>query len=100
MSCSKGTPYYIGLRPGSNDTAGASVLKSTAVLDEIHYQLRSESGMAGAIWGDTATTTSAGNGVGATGTGMIQSHTVYVTVPEVNYTPGEYEDIVTVAVHY
>ena len=79
---------------------GAGLMKSTGSgTDKVPYQLRSVSA-SGLIWGNTATTTSAGNGVAGTGNGLQQSLTVYASVPSAEYTPGSYSDTVTVYVNY
>ncbi|WP_432727970.1 Csu type fimbrial protein [Variovorax sp. W6] len=99
VTCSKSTPYNIGLLPSNNSTTGAGVMSTAAVTDTIPYQLRSVSAT-GAIWGSTATSTLPGNGVSGTGTGSAQSIPVWATVASVNVTPGAYLDTVTVQVNY
>lgn len=99
--CPSGTAYYIGLAPSNASTTGAGTLTGTGGnADHPPYQLRSTSGAAGTIWGNTATATSVGNGVSGTGTGATQSRTVYVTMPSANYKPDSYSDTVTVHVNY
>jgi spore coat protein U-like protein len=99
--CSKTTPYFIGLAPSNANSAGAGVLSGTGGnTDTVPYQLSSTAGPSGTIWGNTATTSSVGNGVSGTGTGINQTHTVYVTVPSANYTPDTYTDTVTINVNY
>jgi len=101
VNCSKTTPYYIGLAPSNASTTGAGQMSGTgANADKVGYQLRSTAGTSGAVWGNTATTTSVGNGVAGTGTGAAQTHTVYVTAPSANFTPDTYTDVVTVNVNY
>ena len=101
INCPSGTAYYVGLRPSNNNTAGAGVMSGTnGNSATIAYQLRSTSGIGGTVWGDTATSSSVGNGVGSTGTGSAQSRTVYATVPSVNDKPDTYSDTVTVTVNY
>ena len=101
VNCSKTTPYYIGLAPSNASTDGAGEMRGTgANADKVPYQLRSTAGTSGTIWGNTATTSSVGNGVTGTGTGANQTHTVYVTAPSANYTPDNYADTVTVNVNY
>ena len=99
VTCSKSTPYNIGLLPSNNSTSGAGVMSPPTGTDTIPYQLRSVSAT-GAIWGSTATSTSVGNGVSGTGTGSAQSIPVWATVASVNVTPGAYLDTVTVQVNY
>jgi spore coat protein U-like protein len=99
--CSKTTPYFIGLAPSNASTAGAGTLTGTGGnTDTVPYQLSSTAGPTGTVWGNTATAVSVGNGVSGTGTGLNQTHTVYVTVPSANYTPDTYTDTVSVYVNY
>lgn len=103
VTCSKSTPYNIGLQPSSTaatDTSGAGFMSPiVAGPDTIAYQLRSVSAT-GPIWGNTATPTAVGNGVAGTGTGAAQSIPVFATVASANVTPGAYADTVTVQVNY
>jgi spore coat protein U-like protein len=62
--------------------------------------LRSSAGSSGTIWGNTATSSSVGNGVAGTGTGADQTLTVYATASDANYAPDTYSDEVTVTVNY
>lgn len=101
LNCSKGTPYYVGLGPSNGSAAGAGVMTETGgAADTVAYQLRSSAGMAGAVWGNSATASSAGNGVGGAGSGADQNIPVYATVASANSRPGTYADTVTVSVHY
>mgnify|MGYP001170041701 CR=1 FL=1 len=101
VTCPKGTPYYIGLVPSNGSTTGAGTMSGSAGnTDKPAYQLRSTPGSSGTIWGNTATPTSAGNGVAGTGSGGPQTHTVHATMPGANYRPDSYSDTVTVRVHY
>lgn len=101
VTCPTGTPYYVGLQPSNGDMAGAGVLTGTGGnSDQPTYQLRSQIGPDGTIWGNTATATDVGNGVSGTGTGTAQGLPVYVTVPSVNFRPDVYSDTVTVNVNY
>ncbi|WP_420382852.1 spore coat U domain-containing protein [Novosphingobium sp.] len=102
VTCTKTTPYYIGLAPSNAATGGSGVLSGTISgnTDTITYKLSSTAGPSGTVWGNTATSTTVGNGVAGTGTGAAQSLNVYVTVPAMNYTPDSYSDTVTVNVNY
>lgn len=106
VTCSGGTPYYIGLRPSNNNTGGAGVMAAqntppvTGNTDSVPYQLRSTPGMTGTPWGNTATSTTVGNGKSGSGNGTAQSITVYATTPGANFTPDSYADTVTVNVNY
>jgi spore coat protein U-like protein len=107
VTCSKKTPYTIGLTPGNNSTTGAGVMAAQNVApvtgnnDTVAYQLRSTAGLTGTVWGDTNSDgATVGNGVSGTGNGAAQSHTVYATVPTMNVTPDAYKDTVKVTVRY
>lgn len=101
VTCATSTPYYVGLSPSNANTTGAGQMAGTGSnTDKVPYQLRSTSGLSGTVWGNTATSTSVGNGVAGTGNGLGQSFTVYATVPSANYTPDTYTDTVTVNVNY
>ena len=106
VTCTKGTPYYIGLAPSAangGNTAGSGAMASTSGTgntDLVPYQLQQTAGAGGTVWGNTATTSSAGNGVAGTGTGVAQSHTVHAVVPSANYAADTYADTVTVTVNY
>lgn len=102
VSCTKGTPYFIGLKPSDGSAAGLGEMAPLTGEnpDKVPYQLRSTAGASGAIWGNTATTGTVGNGVAGTGTGATQSHTVYATLASANYTADTYKDTVTVTVNY
>ena len=100
VTCSGGTPYYIGLRPSNNSTSGAGLMSGTGGnTDKVPYQLRSVS-TTGNAWGNTATATTVGNGVGGMGTGVVQSIPVFAVAPSADFTPDNYADTVTVIVNY
>jgi spore coat protein U-like protein len=100
VTCSKTTPYNVGLMPSNTSTTGAGVMSAPpGNSDTVAYQLRSVSAT-GPIWGNTATPTSVGNGVAGTGTGAAQVIPVFATVANANVTPGSYADTVTVQVNY
>ena len=98
VTCSKSTPYNVGLLPSNNSTTGGGVMSNTGP-DTVAYQLRSVSAT-GPVWGSTATATAVGNGVAGTGTGAAQTIPVFATVASANVTPGAYADTVTVQVNY
>lgn len=101
VTCPTGTPYYVGLSPSNGDQQGAGALKGTGSnTDQPGYQLRSQPGETGTIWGNTATSTNIGNGVAGTGSGTSQGIAVYVTVPSANFRPDVYTDTVTINVNY
>ena len=101
VTCTKGTPYTIGLMPSNKRVDGAGVMSGTGGnTDKIAYQLRSTTGIAGQIWGNTATSTTLGNGVLGKINGVNQSYPVYVTVPSADFKPDDYSDIVNISVNY
>jgi len=101
ITCTKDSPYTIGLTPSSASTTGAGVMSGTAGNnDKVPYQLRSVPGLNGKIWGNTATFTNIGNGVKDVGNGLVQNKTVYVTVPSADFKPDTYSDTVTINVNY
>ncbi|MCL6252126.1 spore coat U domain-containing protein [Altererythrobacter sp. KTW20L] len=100
VTCPNGTPYAISLAPSNGNSAGAGVLSGTGSnTDQPAYQLHRNSNT-GPIWGNTASTSGAGNGASGTGNGSAQNFPVYVTVPDADYTPDNYSDTVTVTVHF
>ena len=102
VTCTKGTPYHIGLAPSGGATDGSGTMTSTTAgnTDEVPYQLQQAAGVGGAVWGNTATEVTVGNGVAGTGSGASQSHTVHALAPSANFTAGSYRDTVTVNVNY
>ncbi|MCB8876872.1 Csu type fimbrial protein [Acidisoma silvae] len=105
VACSKTTPYYIGLAPSNASTTGAGTMTTSDALagntDKVPYQLYSDSSYS-VVWGNTATSTTVGNGVSGTGTGIANtsSLTVYAEAPSADYTPDAYADTVTVNVNF
>lgn len=101
LTCTNAMPYYVGLTPSNNRTDGIGVMISkNGKSDIIPYQLRSQPGLNGQIWGNTATATNQGNGVSDTGNGQPRVLDVYVTVPQTDVRPDTYSDVVTVTVYY
>ncbi|MHA6206144.1 Csu type fimbrial protein [Dyella soli] len=100
VTCPTNTSYYVGLRPSNNSTTGAGVMRGTGTnTDTVSYQLHSGSAT-GPIWGNTATSTSAGNGVAGVGTGNVQTINVYAATFSADVTADTYTDVVTVSVNY
>lgn len=98
VTCSQSTPYVIGLHPSNGSATGSGTMSATTgSADRVPYQLYQDPGMR-LEWGHADGP--AGNGVGGTGTGRPQSHTVYVRAPSADYRPGRYSDTVTVIVSY
>ncbi|MBB1200137.1 SCPU domain-containing protein [Enterobacteriaceae bacterium 89] len=103
VTCSKTTPYFIGLSPSNSNTLGAGTMASSTNpvtnTDKVPYQLNQTSAT-GPVWGNTATALVVGNGVGGVGTGAAQTLTVYATAASASFTPDSYADTVTVNVNY
>ncbi len=101
VTCTNTTPYNVGLSPSNGNTAGAGTMKTSGggSTDLVPYQLYQDAAMT-RPWGNTATPTSAGNGVSGTGTGRATSLPVYVRVPSADVQPDNYSDTVTVNVNY
>ena len=104
VTCSKRTPYFVGLTPSNGNTTGAGIMTAASPVvapdNTVAYQLRQATGFSAAVWGNTATTTAAGNGVSGQGNGAAQLIPVFATVPSANSVPGTYSDTVTVTVNY
>jgi spore coat protein U-like protein len=100
VRCPSGTAFNVGMRPSNGNSNGAGILQgSGGNTDTIAYQLRQGSA-AGPVWGDTASSSGPGNGIGATGNGGDQTFPVFVSVPTTNVAPGTYRDTVIVTVHF
>jgi len=100
VNCPNQTAYTVGLLPSNGDMSGAGLMSGTGTnTDKVPYQLRSGS-VTGSIWGNTATSTSTGNGVAGTGNGSNQSLPVYATVNNTNFNADTYKDTVRVFVNY
>lgn len=102
VTCTQNTPYNIGLMPSNGNADGAGEMRAvqTGNTDRVPYQLRSGAGTNGAVWGNTATSRSVGNGVNGSGNGLAQTYDVYATVDSADYRAGEYRDKVIINVHY
>jgi spore coat protein U-like protein len=67
--------------------------------NKVPYQLY-QTAAGTTVWGNTATSTSVGNGVAGIGNGSAKSLTVYATAPSSDFKPDTYSDIVTINVNY
>ena len=101
VNCSRNTPYYVGLRPSNGNSTGAGTMTAATPGNTgvVPYQLYSDPAMS-TPWGNTATSTSVGNGLAGTGTGLPQSLTVYAKTGSTDVRPDSYSDTVTVTVNY
>jgi spore coat protein U-like protein len=105
VTCSNGTPYYIGLMPLSTSSPNGAGTMSGATpgnTNTVSYQLYQNSALS-TVWGNTATSTSAGNGVSGTGTGSQQNPlpVVYAKISSsTDVQPDTYSDTVQINVNY
>jgi len=100
IQCDPSTKYNVGLGPSNGNANGAGAMVGSAGNGStVPYQLYQDSGYS-IIWGNTATSTSTGNGVAGHGNGHPQGYPVYVQVPSANFPPDTYFDTVTVTVNY
>jgi len=100
VTCSKNTPYIVGLAPSNGDANGAGEMTSGTTSDTVGYQLYQDSGHS-TIWGNDGTLSAAGNEVSGTGTGSAETAIdVYAQVTSANVEPGTYSDTVNVNVTY
>jgi spore coat protein U-like protein len=95
-TCTLGTPYNIGLDPGTGTGGTVAARKMTYLTNTLTYSLYQDSGHS-TVWGNTIGT----NTVTGTGNGAIQSLTVYGLIPASQLvTPGAYTDTVTATITY
>lgn len=107
VNCSNKTPFFIGMAPsainGGTDQGIGKMKGLLSTPDSVPYTLYSDAGF-GAVWGNTSTTTSVGNGLTGTGSGMgstqAKSFTVYAKALNADFAPDTYTDTVTVNVNY
>ncbi len=104
VQCTNSTPYAIGLDYGSYASGTQRRMYSSATGQYISYGLYTNAGHT-QPWASAASSTSCTNGTGTcylgTGTGAVQSVTVYGLVPPQTSQPaGTYSDTVTVTVMY
>lgn len=100
VTCTNSTVYNIGLSPSNGNQNGTGLMKGSAANPTVPYQLQSTDGVGGMPWGNTATSTSVGNGVTGQGSGSSQTYPVYVSVPSADFKPDIYTDTVTINVNY
>jgi spore coat protein U-like protein len=96
VQCTNTTPFNIGLNAGTATGATVTTRKMTSGSNTINYSLFRDAGMT-SNWGQTVGTDT----VSSTGTGAVQSFTVYGQVPaQSTPAPGAYSDTITVTVTY
>ena len=96
VTCTSGTTYNVGLDAGIGTGATVAARKMSYLTNTLTYGLYTDAGHS-AVWGNTVgTNTSAG-----TGTGLVQTLTVYGLIPANQaVTPGAYLDTVTASITY
>lgn len=101
VDCTNTTPYNVGLDGGtvSGSTVTSRLLAGTAsgnTSTTVGFQLYQDSGRT-TVWGNTQGT----NTVGGTGTGSVQSITVYGQIPiQATPRPDTYQTTVTATVYF
>lgn len=98
VRCTNGTPYTVGLIPSNGNKRGEGEMKSTnrANTDKVPYLLKK--GNRSDSWGNQSS--GSGSVQKFTGDGSSQTHTIAAEVKNTDYTPGEYQDKVTVDIQY
>ena len=96
VTCTSGAPYNVGLDKGANGSAVNARLMKDSGSNTLPYSLYSDSGRT-TIWGNTPATDT----VSGSGSGLLQSLTVYGSIPSGQTAPaGAYTDTVNVTVNY
>jgi spore coat protein U-like protein len=96
VTCTNTTPYTIGLDAGTGSGATVAARKLTSGGNTVSYTLYADAAHT-TVWGNTPSSDT----VAATGSGSVQSFTVYGRVPpQAAPAPGNYSDTITVTVMY
>lgn len=97
VTCTNGHGYNVGLNAGTGTGATVATRKMTAGANTLNYTLYSDSGRT-TVWGDTVDTDT----VAGTGTGAVQTLTVYGRVPSqpTAVVGAGYSDTISVTVTY
>lgn len=96
VQCTNTTPYNIGLDAGTGTGATVTTRKMTGASNTISYSLYSNSGRT-TVWGNTIGT----NTVSGTGSGTLQTSTVFGRVPlQTTPPPATYTDTIIATVTY
>lgn len=96
ITCTKGTLYSIALTPSNGNLLGNGEMAGTGGnTDTVQYNLSQDA--ANSIpWGAT----NGSNELTGTGTGSVDTKTVYANISNTGYTPDTYTDTVTITVTY
>ncbi len=96
VTCTNGTPYNVGMNAGTGTGATVATHKMTSGSNTLNYTLYQDSGYS-TVWGTTIGT----NTETGTGTGLVQTITVYGSITALQSVPaGSYTDSVTVTLTY
>jgi spore coat protein U-like protein len=96
VTCTNGTPYNVGLNAGIGTGATVATRKMTSGANLLSYSLYSDGGYS-TVWGSTIGT----NTVTGTGSGLVQTITVYGSITALQAVPaGAYTDTITVSLTY
>lgn len=99
VTCTKGTPFTIGLGAGNGTgaTTAARKMKATTAgnTEEVPYALYRDSGRT-LNWGDAASPDT----LSSSGLGTEQAITVYGRVPSANFPADSYKDVIVATVTY
>lgn len=96
-TCTVGTPYSLSLDAGTGSGATVADRRMTSGADTLAYRLYRDAGRT-LLWGDGTSGTTAAS---STGTGLLQSFTVYGRVPaSASASVGVYADTITVTATY
>lgn len=106
VKCSKNLPYTIGLKPsnanlvGVGSMAAQNTAPTTGNTDSVAYSLFQNAANT-TVWGDTSGTNRQAGVVDTTGN-VAKTYTVYGKVlgTNLNVTPDNYKDTVTISVYY
>lgn len=97
VTCTNGTAYTVVLNAGSTSGGSLSARLMTDTTNTLQYNLYTTSART-TIWGDGSGGT---DSVTGTGTGLLQSLTVYGRVPASQNVPvGSYSDLVTAEISF
>jgi len=90
IQCTAGTAYQVSLNSGNYAIGGQRRMRNGATGEMVYYGLSAT--YDGPAWGDGAN----GTTLGGTGTGAVQSQSLYGRVaPQATPSPGDYKDTVT-----
>jgi spore coat protein U-like protein len=96
-TCTNGTPYTLALSVGSGSGATFATRLMTSGADTLDYSLYTDAGRT-TLWGDG---TGGSTTVASTGTGLLQTFTVYGRIPSSAAADiGVYTDTITVTATY